>query len=108
MTLGGKSIKRGDRIFAMINAADRDPAVFAAPERFDVARDDTRHLAFGLGMHFCIGAPLARLEGQIAFETLLRRLPNMALDLAAPEWSDSLILRGIKSIPIAYDTIAAA
>lgn len=108
IALGGKQIRKGDRIFAMINAADRDPAVFAEPERFDIGRDDSRHLAFGLGMHFCVGAPLARLEGQIAFETLLRRIPEMALDMGEPAWSDSLILRGIMSIPIRYDRVAAA
>jgi cytochrome P450 len=105
LEIGSRRIAKGERIFAMINAADRDPAVFAEPERFDIGRDDSRHLAFGLGMHFCVGAPLARLEGQIAFETVLRRMPEMALDMGEPEWSDSIILRGIKSIPIVYDRV---
>jgi cytochrome P450 len=105
LDIGGRRIEKGARIFAMINAADRDPTVFVDPERFDIGRDDSRHLAFGLGMHFCVGAPLARLEGLVAFETLLRRIPEMALEMHEPEWSDSIILRGIKSIPIVYDRI---
>src|SRR5262249_8408041 len=100
--LRGQHIRRGERVVAIIAAANRDPEVFADPERFDVARDDTRHLSFGLGPHFCLGAPLARLEGLVAFETLLRRILDMALDIDAPEWTDTLILRGIKSIPIAH------
>ena len=106
--LRGHRIRRGERVFAIIAAANRDPEVFDDPERFDVARDDTRHLSFGLGPHFCLGAPLARLEGAVAFETLLRRIPDMALDMGPPEWTDTLILRGIRSIPIVHKGVAAA
>jgi cytochrome P450 len=95
-------IRAGDRVFALLNAANRDPQVFAEPERFDVARGDTRHISFGFGMHFCLGAPLARLEGQIAVAALVERLPGLALATDAPQWSDSFVLRGVKSLPVRF------
>jgi cytochrome P450 len=93
-------IRAGDRVFALLNAANRDPQVFAEPDRFDVTRGDTRHISFGFGMHFCLGAPLARLEGQIAVAALVERLPDLALATDAPQWSDSFVLRGVKSLPV--------
>lgn len=96
------TIRTGDRVFALLNAANRDPQVFAEPDRFDVARGDSRHLSFGFGAHFCLGAPLARLEGQIAVKALVERLPELALAIDAPEWSDSFVLRGVKALPVRF------
>ena len=103
MHLGGVDIPKGAFVHLSISAADRDPAAFEDPDRFDITRSPNRHLAFGHGAHFCAGAPLARLEGQVAFATLLRRLP--VLDLAVPAqeltWvADSSISRGLERLPI--------
>ncbi len=97
----GKTIKRGDRIFTMINAANRDPMQFTDPDRVDLRRQNNRHIAFGYGIHFCIGAPLARLEGQLAVPALLRRYPDLAL-AAEPPWLPSLVFRGVKSLPVTF------
>jgi cytochrome P450 len=99
---GGPTIRRGDRVFALLNAANRDPAVFPDPDRFDVARDDSRHLSFGFGIHFCLGAPLARLEGRIGVAALVQRLPELTLVLDRPEWTDSFVLRGVKALPVTF------
>jgi cytochrome P450 len=107
LVLGGKELRRGERVFAMMNAANRDPAEFPDPDRFDVAREPNRHLTFAAGIHFCLGAPLARLEAQIAVSTLLRRLPDLRLVGDEPEWLDSMILRGIRSLPARFLPAAA-
>ena len=84
-----------------IGAADRDPAQFPDPDRLDLARADNRHVAFGLGIHFCLGAPLARVEGQIALGTLVARLPRLALATREPPaYRQSLTLRGLKTLPV--------
>jgi cytochrome P450 len=93
-------VRRGQRLFALLNAANRDPEVFAEPERFRVGRTDNRHLSFGYGPHFCLGAPLARLETEIGVATLLRRKPSLTLADEPPEWSDSFVLRGVKALPV--------
>lgn len=102
--LGGRTIRKGALVITMLNAADRDPARFADPDRLDIARADTRHLAFGRGPHFCLGAPLARLEGEIALETLFRRLPG--LRLAVPreqlEWRATPTFRRLEALPVAW------
>lgn len=100
--LQGRTIRRGDRVFTMINAANRDPRQFAEPDRLDLARANNRHIAFGYGIHFCLGAPLARLEAQIALPALLRALREPALDLGEPAWLDSLVFRGVKSLPVTF------
>jgi cytochrome P450 len=97
----GRVVRGGDRLFLMINAANRDPRQFTEPERLDLRRTDNRHLAFGHGIHFCLGAPLARLEGQVALPALLARFPKLALRQDAPEWLDSLVFRGMRSLPVA-------
>ena len=102
LELHGTRIGKGDRIFFMLNAANRDPRQFPDPERFDVTRHPNRHLAFGHGIHFCLGAPLARLEGQIAVASLLRRLPDLALVNERGDWNDSLVLRGLRSLPLTF------
>ena len=101
----GSTIGTGDRVFALLNAANRDPQVFTEPDRFDVTRGDTRHLSFGFGSHFCLGAPLARLEGQIAVKALIERLPDLSLATEMPEWSDSFVLRGVKSLPVRFRSV---
>jgi cytochrome P450 len=102
--IDGVRIGRGDRLFLMINAANRDPRQFDEPERFDVAREPNRHIAFGYGIHFCVGAPLARLEAQIAVPALAS-LPELALARGEPEWLQSLVFRGVRSLPVAFQPI---
>lgn len=100
MEIGGHKVRKGQRIFAMANAANRDPRQFDGPEGLDVGRKNNRHLAFGHGVHFCIGAPLARLEGQIAFAALTKRLRRIEPDFARLEWLDSIVFRGVHALPL--------
>lgn len=100
LELGGKTIREGQRLFAFMNSANRDPEAFADPDRFDIGREPNVHLTFGHGIHFCLGAPLARLEAQIAATRLAERLPDVRLSGGDPEWHDSLILRGVKRLPL--------
>jgi cytochrome P450 len=102
VTLGGRTIPKGEIVMPFIGAADRDPAQFRDPERLDITRTENRHVAFGLGIHFCLGAPLARIEGQIAINTLLRRLPKLALAVERPEHRHSLTLRGLVALPVSF------
>ncbi|MGH7278382.1 MAG: cytochrome P450 [Candidatus Rokuibacteriota bacterium] len=102
LELEGRRIRRGDRLFLMLNAANRDPAQFPEADRLDLRREPNRHIAFGYGIHFCLGAPLARLEAQIALPAVLRRLPDLEIATEAPEWLDSLVFRGVKSLPVAF------
>jgi cytochrome P450 len=101
-TIGGRTIRKGDMVMPFIGAADRDPAQFSDPDRLDLARGDNRHIAFGWGIHFCLGAPLARVEGQIAIDTLVRRLPRLELATESPEYRQSLTLRGLKTLPVKF------
>jgi pimeloyl-[acyl-carrier protein] synthase len=98
----GKLITKGAVVSAMLGAANRDPAQYAQPERLDITRRHNRHLAFGHGAHVCIGASLARLEGQIAIGTLVRRLPKLALVNDAPEWRNSTETRGLKGLQVTF------
>jgi cytochrome P450 len=99
--MGGKTIREGQRVFAFMNSANRDPEAFDDPERFDIARPVNPHMTFGHGIHFCLGAPLARLESRIAAVRLAERLPDIRLkDHGEPDWHDSLILRGVKRLPV--------
>jgi pimeloyl-[acyl-carrier protein] synthase len=100
--IGGKRIPRGSVVVSVLGAANRDPAHFADPERLDIARRDNRHIAFGFGIHFCLGAPLARIEGQVAIGTLLRRIPTLKLVSDTPEWRESSVLRGLKTLPVTF------
>jgi cytochrome P450 len=102
LTIGGVTIGRGETINALLGSANRDERQFACPDDLDITRDPNRHLAFGQGVHYCVGAPLARMEGQIAIGTLLRRFPG--LRLAVPPQAlrrrRGLGLRGLLSLPL--------
>ncbi len=102
VVLGGQEIEQGQSVIAVMGAANRDPARFADPDRFDPTRQDNRHLAFGWGPHFCFGAPLGRIEAQIAFETLLTRLPELELGGGPLQWRANLKLRGLEKLPIRW------
>jgi pimeloyl-[acyl-carrier protein] synthase len=101
-TIAGRTIGKGEMVMPFIGAADRDAGQFPDPDRLDITRTDNRHIAFGWGIHFCLGAPLARVEGQIAINTLVQRLPKLALATETPEYRQSLTLRGLKSLPVAF------
>jgi cytochrome P450 PksS len=108
VTIGGVTIPRGETVLAAIGSANRDERQFENPNSLDLSRAPNRHLAFGLGPHFCLGAPLARLEGQIAITTLFRRVPELRLTVA-PErlrWRAGLLLRGVETLPVAFGTPA--
>ena len=102
--LGNRQIRKRQAVIAVMGAGNRDPERFEEPDRLDLARKDNRHLAFGWAAHFCFGAALARLEGQIAFETLLRRLPDLKLDTKTTlQWRHNLGLRGLTALPVTFD-----
>lgn len=103
MQLGDKAVLKGSRIVAVLAAANRDPKRFPDPDRLDLLRPDNRHVAFGWAAHFCFGAPLARMEGQIAFNALLRRLQNPALLDRKLEWRENAGLRGLTALNISFD-----
>jgi cytochrome P450 len=104
ITLHGVTIPRGELVMLMIGSANRDERQFPDPDQLDLTRTPNRHLAFGMGVHYCLGAPLARLEGHVAMPTLLERMPN--LRLAVPEeklrWRSSILVRGLEALPVTY------
>src|SRR5476651_1241983 len=102
--LGGKKIPKGETVLCLLGSANRDPAVYPdRPERLDITRANVRPLSFGGGIHHCFGAQLARIEGEIALSTLLRRLPDLRLDDAVnPEWRPTFALRGLKRLPASW------
>jgi cytochrome P450 len=102
--LGGVPIKKGQAVIAVMAAANRDPDRFPDPDRLDLARTDNRHVAFGYAGHFCFGAPLARMEGAIALETMLRRMPDLALAPGPISWRPNLGLRGLTALNITFGT----
>jgi pimeloyl-[acyl-carrier protein] synthase len=102
MQLGGKTIQKGSRVVAVLAAANRDPHRFSDPDRLDLLRPDNRHLAFGWASHFCFGAPLARMEGQIAFNKLLHRLSKPALVDEQLEWRANAGLRGLTALNVRF------
>jgi cytochrome P450 len=97
--LGGCALRQGETVIVLVGAANRDPARFADPDRLDLARADLHHLSFGLGPHFCLGAPLARLEAAVAFEALLRHVPGLAL-AGEPVRGGTFALRGLRALPV--------
>ena len=98
--VGGQRILPGMQLSFMLGAANHDPAVFADPHTLDITRKPNPHLAFGSGIHYCLGAPLARLEAQIAFDTLLRRFPTLTLLEEDPPHRDNYLLRGLERLPV--------
>jgi len=104
ISLHGRVIRKGETVFVSLVAANTDPRQFPNPELLDIAREENQHVAFGKGIHYCLGAPLARLEGQIAIGTLLQRFPDLRL-ASEPEqltWTQSPILRGLTSLPLTF------
>ena len=97
----------GDPVLVVLAAADRDPARFADPDILDLSRRDNQHLGYGHGIHYCLGAPLARLEGQTALATLLTRLPDLrlAVDPAELRWRGGLIMRGLRTLPVEFTPV---
>ena len=95
--IGGKRIKPGQRAICLLGAANRDPSVFTNPDVFDIGRQEASHIAFGRGIHYCLGAPLAVLEGRVAFSSLLKRFSSIKL-LSEPEYREQVVLRGVKEL----------
>ncbi|MGA4849342.1 cytochrome P450 family protein [Streptomyces sp. G5(2025)] len=104
LTIGGQRIAVGDPVLVVLAAADRDPERFERPDTLDLSRGDNQHLGYGHGIHYCLGAPLARLEGRTALATLLRRLPELQLaaDPADLRWRGGLIMRGLRTLPVKF------
>jgi cytochrome P450 len=102
LDIGGVQVAQGSRVLLLVAAANHDPALTDHPEQMQLARGNTHHVAFGQGIHYCLGAPLARLEGEIAFTTLLRRLPHLRLATEHMAWKPSLALRGLQSLPVTF------
>jgi cytochrome P450 len=102
VVLGDKKIRKRQAVIAVMAAGNRDPERFADPDRLDFDRPDNRHLAFGWGAHFCFGAPLARVEGQIAFESLVHRFSMLELTGEPLVWRENLGLRGLESLPLTF------
>ena len=102
VVLGGKTIRKRQAVIAVMGAANRDPERFPDPDKLDLGRQDNRHVAFAWASHFCFGAPLARIEGQTAFATMLQRMPNLKLESGPITWRENLGLRGLTSLPVTF------
>jgi len=102
VTIGNKTLQAGNNVLVSLGAANRDPAQFPDPNRLNLLRAPNHHLAFGDGIHYCLGAPLARLQGQIAISTLVQRLPNLKLNTDKLEWRKNINIRGLKSLPVSF------
>jgi cytochrome P450 len=102
LELGGKQIRTRQAVIAVMGAANRDPERFPDPDRVDIGRQDNRHLAFGWATHFCFGAPLARVEAQVALGTMLRRFPHLRLATDTLSWQENLAYRGLKTLPVSF------
>jgi pimeloyl-[acyl-carrier protein] synthase len=98
--IDGQRIRRGQFCVLLLGSANRDAEVFADPDRLDIGRTENRHLSFGAGIHFCLGARLARLEAQVALRVLLERFPRFSGDVREPRWRPSMTLRGVTSLPV--------
>lgn len=107
VTLSGVTIPEGAIVVPLIAAANRDPEVFPDPDRFDISREGRGHVAFGYGIHFCVGAPLTRIEGRIAFEEIFRRLPPFSGGSEPLAWNPALGLRGLQALPLRFEAEAA-
>jgi cytochrome P450 len=99
--LRGQAIRRGEQLVLLFGAGNRDPERFPEPDRFDVRRPDVRPLSFGHGLHYCLGAQLARLEAQIAFDAIVTRLPGLRFGAGEIVWGRNTVLRGPRVLPVA-------
>jgi hypothetical protein len=100
VSVGGVDVAKGETVLCLLGAANRDPAAYPDPDRLDITRSNIRPMSFGGGIHFCLGAQLARIEGEVAIATLLRRLPNLKLDdVEHPDWRQTFVLRGLNRLP---------
>ena len=104
ITIAETTIPRGELVMAVIGSANRDANYFDNPDVLDITRKNNKHLAFGHGVHFCLGASLARLEGQIAISTLIQRMPNLRLSSAPDQlrWRGTFVLRGLEALPVSF------
>ncbi|HKZ02236.1 MAG TPA: cytochrome P450 [Pyrinomonadaceae bacterium] len=104
LNIHGLTIPRGGMTLGVIGSANRDETVFENPDELDITREPNKHLSFGQGIHFCLGAPLARLEGEIAINTILRRMPDLHLAVSTESlrWRPSMFLRGLESLPVSF------
>ncbi len=101
--IGGVSLQKGQSVICLLGSANRDPAAYSDPDRLDITRRDVRPLSFGGGIHYCVGAQLARIEAEIAIATLLRRLPDLRLDdIDHPDWRQTFVLRGLNKLPASW------
>ena len=102
ITIAGITIPRGELVLAVLGSANRDPAYFADPDALDLTRANNKHLSFGQDIHYCMGAPLSRLEGQIALSTLVGRFPHLRLSIPSEQvqWKSGFILRGLEALPV--------
>ena len=103
MQVGGTTIRRGQIVNLLLGSGNRDPEAFSDPDRLNITRRENRHLAFGMGIHYCLGAPLARLESQITIGLLLQQFPNLRLLDAQPQWRDTIGFRGLQRLDITWD-----
>jgi cytochrome P450 len=101
MQIHGRQIKKGQGILPLLGSANRDADVFSHPDRLDITRQQASNVSFGRGIHYCLGAPLARLEARLAFTALLQRFSEMRLATPHPPFKDNLALRGLKALPVA-------
>jgi len=102
LEIGGQKVRKGQEVFLLLGAANRDPEQFSDPDRVDVTRADNRHLAFGGGIHYCLGAPLARAEAQVVFAALVKRMPNLKLSTDMLEYQQTVSFRGLKALPVTF------
>src|SRR3990172_9322902 len=99
---GGAHLRRGDYVLQILGSANRDPQVFPRPDEFNITRRPNRHLSFAVGIHFCVGAPLARLEAPMAIDTVVRRLPSVQLATETVEWRRHGLLRALRALPVTF------
>jgi cytochrome P450 PksS len=104
ITLHGVTIPKGEQVLAVLASANRDEQYFTNPDKFDITRQNNKHLGFGIGVHYCAGAPLARLEGQIALTNLIERAPSLRLAKPAHtlRWRSAMTVRGLEQLPVAF------
>jgi cytochrome P450 len=107
MEVGGATLRKGQQSVLLLAAANRDPAAFPDPDRFDITRENNHHLAFSFGAHYCVGAPLARLEGEIALGALVRRFDKLSLRIDQPPYKENIVLRGLSELPVGFEKVTA-